>query len=303
MRLEDANVSIVGLGLIGGSLTLALDGRCRRMVGVDVSHEARRWAAGPAPLDKVTSDLAEGLQDCDLCILATPVGVIVDILGQIGKELPSPRFVLDVGSTKNTVVQAMNRLPENVHAVGGHPFGGKETSGPWTSEAGLFGDCLFALVPTDRTTPEALELAEQVVTALGAKVWLTHAEDHDRRVALTSQLPFVLAVSLMAMAKERASADPELWDTAASGFLDTTRLAASSVPMMRDILLANRPHVQAALHETLAWLEQFTDRLSNEDIAWISTQLSGHRQARQSLTTPMVNTQAAYESHDLWPGA
>lgn len=303
MRLEDARVSIVGLGLIGGSLALGLRERCSRLVGIDSSRAARLWAAERAGLDEVTADLADGLSGCDLALLAVPVNSILKILERLGHDLPSPRFVLDVGSTKRRIVESMNRLPQGIHAVAGHPLGGKETSGPSGAEAALFRGRLFALVPTERTSPEAMDLSQQVVAALGAESWITDAVDHDRRVACTGQLPFVLAVSLMAVGARRAGTDNGLWDAAASGFLGTSRLAASGVPMMRDILLTNREQVLEAVRDAKDWLGDFADRLANQDVVWIETQLSEQRNLRRSLVAPPATIERAHENHDLWPGA
>ncbi len=303
MHLEDAHVSIVGLGLIGGSLALGLRGRCRRLVGIDSSREARLWATERSGLDNVTTDLAGGLSGCDLALLAVPVTSILGILGRLGHDLPSPRFVLDVGSTKRRIVETMNLLPQDIHAVAGHPLGGKETSGPSGAEAALFRGRLFALVPTERTSPEAMDLSQQVVAALGAETWVTDANNHDRRVACTGQLPFVLAVSLMAVGARRAGTDDRLWDAAASGFLGTSRLAASGVPMMRDILLTNREQVLEAVSDVIDWLGDFSDRLANEDMAWIETQLSEQRDLRRSILAPTTIAESAHENHNLWPGA
>ena len=302
MQLEDCNLTIVGLGLIGGSLALGLRDSCRRLVGVDSSLDVCSWAFDHGYIDEATQDLAGGLADCDLCILAVPVIAIVDILDRLGADLPSPRVVLDVGSTKMQVLEAMDRLPPDVQGVGGHPFSGKETSGPSAADPTLFQARRFALIPSATASPEAVHLAQQVVGALGARAWITDADAHDKRVACSSQLPFLLADTLMSVGCERASDDPQFWDAVASGFLDTTRLAASNTDMLRDTLLSNRTQVLEAVEEAVHWLQAFSDRLTKEDVSWIDNQLSEMRRVRQSLAAPAAHISAPDESHNLWPG-
>lgn len=303
MKLENASVSIIGLGLIGGSLALALRDRCGRLVGVDTDQDARHWAVDRAFPAEVTADLKQALSGCDLAILALPVEAILAVLSRLGHDLPSPGSVLDVGSTKRAVVQAMNQLPPDVGAVAGHPFAGKETSGPRDADACLFCGRPFALVPTERTSEEGWDLAEQVVAALGAETWVIDADEHDRRVACTSQLPFVLALSLLAVGDKRAAIDLSFWNAAASGFFDTSRLASSGIPMMRDILHTNRFEVTLALDETVGWLQQFSERLASEDMKWIETQHTHLRQLRQTLAPANPEAGAIHENNDLWPGA
>ena len=155
--------------------------------------------------------------------------------------------MMDLGSTKVEVVEAMNSLPEGVAAVGGHPMCGKEMGGLESADAGLFGGAVFVLTPTERTTHDAMMLAEELVVATGALPLKMDAGAHDRAVATVSHLPYLLAASLVHVEMQAEDGSDNVGRLAASGFRDTSRLAASSLDMMLDILLTNREPVLSAL--------------------------------------------------------
>ena len=156
-------------------------------------------------------------------------------------------LLMDLGSTKVQVVEAMNALPEEIAAVGGHPMCGKETGGLASADPNLFQGATFVLTPTARTTDEAMRLAHELVEATGAMPLVLDTERHDRAVATISHLPYLLAASLIHTETEANALDDAVGRLAASGFRDTTRLATSSLDMMLDILLTNRECVGTAL--------------------------------------------------------
>jgi len=258
--LSNCRVSIVGLGLMGGSLALALRGAnaCREIVGVDTDPAALEMARAHAVVDRACT--LEAALDCDLLVLATPVQVILSQLEQLSRLPPHgsrPVVVLDLGSTKAAIVAAMQSLPSRFDPVGGHPLCGKEVSGLVYAVAGLYQDKTFVLTPLARTSAAALALAHQLIAALGARplVFPGGPERHDALTAVTSHLPYAVAWTLMRTAQ--AVGDDQVWAMAASGFRDTSRLAASDVTMMTDILLTNR----AAILEALARYRAELDRL------------------------------------------
>lgn len=206
-------------------------------------------------IDVGTCNLAEGVEQADLIVLATPVRTILELVPQVGALAPAGCLLMDLGSTKARIVGAMEALPPHLQAVGGHPMCGKEVSGLEAAEADLYQGATFVLTPLQRTSSEALTLARELVEAVGARPLLMDAERHDRLVAAVSHLPYLLSVGLVATTEEVAAEDELVWELAASGFRDTSRLAASDVTMMLDILLTNR----AAVGETLS---RFADQLN-----------------------------------------
>lgn len=247
--MKDARVAIVGLGLMGGSLAGALKRRvaCREVWGVARRAETIEEAMRRGFIHAGTCDLAEGVEQADLIVLATPVRTILELVPQVGALATSGCLLMDMGSTKVRIVEAMEALPPHLQVVGGHPMCGKEASGLEVAEADLYEGATFVLTPLQRTNSEALTLAQELVEAVGARSVLMDAERHDRLVAAVSHLPYLLSVGLVAAAEELAAEDELVWELAASGFRDTSRLAASDVTMMLDILLTNRQAVGETL--------------------------------------------------------
>jgi prephenate dehydrogenase len=276
--LAAARVTVVGLGLMGGSFALALRGHCRELVGADHDPAALELARATSVVDR-TAPLAEAVE-CDLLVLGAPVRAILSQL-QALTQLPRPQqrvVVLDLGSTKAEVVQAMATLPAGYDPIGGHPMCGKETSGLANADAGLFRGKVFVLTPLPRTTPGALALALAAAGALGAQPWVLAPEQHDALAAYSSHLPYAVAALLVRTAQ--AAGDEQIWRMAASGFRDTSRLASSDVTMMLDILLTNREPVLAALAGFRAELDDLRRLLSDGDVERLRSLLTDVRAQR-----------------------
>lgn len=253
-----ARVAIVGLGLMGGSLALALRGHCRTLMGVDADAAARALAHQRQVVDLVTDDPGEALPRADLVILATPVRAILDLIRRLPTLHPGPAIVLDLGSTKREIVQALDDLPPRFDPLGGHPMCGKEVSGLTHAEATLYEGAAFAFTPLPRTSTRARHLATELARTVGAHpVWLD-PETHDRHVALTSHLPYLLSAALT------LATPPAAIPMIGPGFRGATRLAASHPTMMTDILTTNRDHIREALDEFRRQLEILETRLAAE---------------------------------------
>ncbi len=257
--LELTRVAIVGLGLMGGSLAAALKERnaCQEVWGIARRKETIDEALQRGFIDKGTCKLANGVKGADVVVLATPVRVIIELIHELSPLLPSGCLLMDMGSTKREVIKAMGALPPHIQPLGGHPMCGKETSGLAAAEANLYEGAIFVLTPLPRTSQEALDLAKELVKAVGARPLVVEAERHDRLVAAISHLPYLLSLALVMTAEEVAAEDDLVWKLAASGFRDTSRLAASGVTMMLDVLVTNRE----AVEEMLARFRGQMDRL------------------------------------------
>ncbi len=253
------HLSIVGLGLMGGSLALAMRAHADHISGVDSDERAREYALRSGMVDCATDDLYAGVNRADVVILATPVGAIVEMLQmRIGSYLRSNTLVIDLGSTKQGIVNAMASLPIGVSAVGGHPMTGKENGGIDEADDSLYRNRPFVLCPSRRTTPAARLHALSFVETLGALPIEMEAERHDQIVAGISHLPYLLSATLVATIANQANDDVAYWELAAGGFRDTSRLAASDVKMMGDILNTNTKAVATLLAQfrmQLAMLE------------------------------------------------
>ncbi len=258
--LADARVTIVGLGLMGGSLAGALRGHCQSVVGVARRQETVEEALARDLIDWGTIDLERGVLEADVVVLATPVLTILRQLDEIGPWLPKGCLVMDLGSVKGQIVAKMEELPEHIQPLGGHPMCGKELAGIEVAEPTLYQCCTFVLTPLPRTSQAALTLGHDLVEAVGGVPLILDPVRHDRLVATASHLPYLLACALVGTAEAVATRDPTVWDIVAGGFRDTTRVAAGSVNMWLDILATNREAVLEALETyrvRLGRLEQF----------------------------------------------
>jgi prephenate dehydrogenase len=278
-----STICVIGLGLMGGSLALALraTGTPVRLVGVARSPAALAAARSAGAIDDGTADLAEGVAGADVVVLATPVRTALRMLPQVGRRARSGALVLDLGSSKVQVCAAMADLPAALEPVGGHPMCGKETSGFAAAEAGLFRDRPFALCPLPRTAPAALDRAIGLAEATGARPLVLDPAVHDRAVAGISHLPYAAAVALVSCVI--AADNPIAWSLASSGFRDTSRLAASDVEMMLDVLLTNRDEVLAWLDAYAGQLAQLRAALGAGDEAALRDLLARAQRKRRSL--------------------
>lgn len=275
------HLTVVGLGLMGGSMALALRGMADRITGVDVNPATRDYALENGIVDSASDDLQASVAEADVVILAAPVRVILEMLRQrIGSYMRSNTFLIDIGSTKQDIGRVMADLPIGIHAVGGHPMTGKEDSGIQASDALLYQSRPFVLCPNRRTTPAARLRALSLVEALGAVPIEMDAERHDRVVAAISHLPYLLSAALVATVAREGEVDDAVWRLAAGGFRDMSRLAGSDVRMMGDILSTNTQAVATLLAMFRMHLAQIEAMLISHDDTKLAETLSPTRDAR-----------------------
>jgi prephenate dehydrogenase len=259
--LQQASVAIIGLGLMGSSLGLALAGRCGRRLGSDAGAATAAAALSRGAVDE-TGTVVDIVAAADLVVLCTPVGAIVDAAAAIAGAMRRDAVLTDVGSTKTVVCDAFDDLP--VAAIGGHPMCGRELSGPDAADPALFDGARWALCRSRSSTMAARELVGQLVAAVGARTLDVDRASHDLVVAHVSHLPYLLAQALATTVDVLDQHTGGLAGAlAASGFSGGTRVAGGDVQMWRDILATNREHAVGALrafsgelHELATALEQ-----------------------------------------------
>jgi prephenate dehydrogenase len=276
--LAQSRVAVVGMGLMGGSLALALRGHCAEVIGIDPDPEALRLAAAVKAANHLTRYPADGLPGADLIVLAAPVGAILRIIAELPQWHTGSPMVLDLGSTKTDITAAMQALPARFDVIGGHPMCGKEVGGMAAAEARLYQGCTFVLSPLERTSPRALALASELVDVLQAKPLWLDAETHDHWAAAVSHLPYLVANALA------AAAAPEAVEAMAGpGYRSTTRVAATPTTIMLDILLTNRSRVLAVLTDFRRHLDALEDSLKRGDADALRAQLDEAAERRRSL--------------------
>jgi prephenate dehydrogenase len=262
-------VAIVGAGQVGTMLGLALRAAGTAagvhevaLFDVDASVAGRSLARGAA--DRTLAATEEALH-AETLVLAMPVPAIVEFVEKFGPAVRPGSLLIDTGSAKLAVVEAMRRaVPEGVHAVGGHPLAGTEIPGPKGADPERLRDALFLLTPV-RADAEAMARARGLVAATGARAVEIDAEDHDRAVALTSHLPHLLSFALSLVTTRTAGQPGFATGLASTGFAGATRLSASDPRMVAGFLRANADHVHGALKDFEATLAELGAAMDGDE--------------------------------------
>lgn len=282
--LRASRVAIWGLGLMGGSLAMALHGKCAALAGIDTDPKTLALARENnvvdvvLSVDEIRAHSENALVGIDLIVLAAPVRAIIGLVKDLPGLCPGQVVVMDLGSTKAAIMAAMQALPERFDPVGGHPMCGKEKSSLENAEGGLYKGAPFVLVHLDRTTAQARMLAEELARAVAAcPLWLS-AEEHDRWVASTSHLPFLAACALAQVTPTAAAA------LVGPGFRSTTRLAGSSARMMVDILATNRDNIRVAIDDLITQLTEYDLLLELGDFQGLEARFDSGAEQHERLT-------------------
>jgi prephenate dehydrogenase len=263
-----AKIAIIGLGLIGGSLGLAL--KRSRLSDIEVagfarSHTTRDKARKTGAVDRAASDAADAARDAAVVIIATPIAVIPDVMEEIAPALSNGCVVTDVASTKAQVMRwAEELLPRHVSFVGGHPMAGKEQTGIDAAEPALFEGKPYCVVPSVGAKETAVNTIVGLADLIGATPVFMDAEEHDSYVAAVSHLPLVVSAALFSLVRDSA-AWPEMAQLASSGFRDVTRLASGSPEMSEDICRTNGENIIHWLDRTVAELRKYRDLIKSDD--------------------------------------
>jgi prephenate dehydrogenase len=278
-------VAIAGIGLIGGSLGMAIRQRdlARRVVGLARRQATIEEAISLGALDEGSTS-PEVVAGADLVILAAPVLAIQEQAEAIGPCLKPGAILTDVGSTKARILESLHRLtPPHVELIGGHPMAGSEQGGVGAARPDLFEGCIYVLTPSPhRPVGRALETLRGLVEALGAHAVIMDEQTHDEAVARISHLPHVVAAALAQSAARGFPADL-LAMLAAGGFRSTTRIAASPPELWRDICLTNREAILDALDDFDRTLRHFRAAVDAEDGEALIESFTSGRTARDAL--------------------
>jgi prephenate dehydrogenase len=277
--LSKQKIAIIGLGLMGGSLALALRGTCQKILAVDQNPETIRFATQHQIVDKISDSPQEILPQADVIILATPVLTILKLIESLPEWKPEGAVVIDLGSTKQLICQALAQLPNQFSAVGGHPMCGKTEFTLKNAEADLFRGSPFVLVNLPNSTPFSIRLAEAIAVNIGAQPLWLDAETHDQLTAITSHFPFLLANLMAGITPQEAA------PLTATGWLSTTRLASSSLQMMADILKTNRLQVLSVLAQFSKQLDLVRVLLENQNFDNLTELLTTGKEQHQDIIT------------------
>ncbi len=270
-------VAIVGVGLLGGSVGLALRERklAARVVGVGHRQASMDRALARGAIDEATLDIRAGVAEADLIVLATPVGRMAELAAQARDAWPRGSILTDVGSTKARLVQDLEALAgTRIHYVGSHPMAGSEKRGVDEADPALFQDALCFLTPTPRSDERAAALLTQLWQELGASVRRIDPAEHDRLVAAASHLPHLVAAALVNVTS------PDAMSCTGGGFRDTTRVASGDPRMWADVCLHNRDRILDALQAFEGEVQSLRGLLERGDEAELLAWLTAAKTAR-----------------------
>lgn len=276
---------IVGTGLVGGSLGLALrrEGGVERVLGYDSDPAMLEQSLRCGAIEEPTEGIRELAAACDLVFIAVPVRSIEGIIAAAAPYLRPGTAVSDVGSVKAKVVKAASEiLPRDISFIGGHPLAGSEQRGVEFADPDLFREAYYVLTPSPECRDESYSRLHALITSIGARVIAMDPKQHDRAVSVISHLPHIMAMGLMNLALERAEEYP-LLRLAAGGFRDMTRIAASNPGIWLDILIENRDAVSESLEECISMLRHMGEMLKGADESELETWMQIASRGRQSL--------------------
>ncbi len=271
-KLSEAKVTVIGLGLMGGSLALRLKDHCARLNALDVDAPTLELAQRMGVADAVGSDPHAMLADADMVVLACPLPEIVAWLKRLPEYVAKTCVVLDLGSAKRGVLSAMQALPQRFDPLGGHPICGKEKLTLQNAEDTLFENAAFVLTPLERSGAAARSAALQLIELLGARPLWVDAGNHDAALAAVSHLPYLISSALCLSVPDALS--PEL---VGPGFRSTARLAGTPSGMMGGVLAGNRDRVLAELQVFRKRLAEIEFALQLEEYAELNATLDAAR--------------------------
>jgi len=278
--------AIIGTGLIGGSLGMALRRRelAWHVVAVARTEESLRLALARGVADSATRSLAEAVNGADLVVLAAPVSLIIQHLELIAETVSDSCLVTDVGSVKAPIVAVAEKaLRHPGQFVGGHPLAGSERRGIAAARPDLLEGAAWVLTPTAVTDEAALDRAQDLIARLGARSLLLSPQEHDELVARTSHLPHLAAAALVNVVAARIKERAETLDIIGQGFRDTTRIAAGDAALWADIALANADALLAAVEELSEGIGRFSAAIKAGSRDELERLLADAQRAREKL--------------------
>lgn len=277
-------IAIIGMGLIGGSLALALkkSGYNGTIIGCDASMESLQHAMNIGVVDRIYQQAKDAVMNADLVILAVPVGCYVQLFEEIARYLSPHVVVTDVGSVKGHVKKVAEKyLPNYIQFLGGHPMAGSEKGGIKAATPFLFENAYYFLAPNDNTERGTIERVENLVKRIGAFPVVVEAHEHDKIVAQISHVPHLAAVLVANLLKKRNSTS--YIPFVGGGFRDTTRIAAGNPRMWKDIFFYNKDAIVEGIESLEGMLQDFKRKLLNAEGVAILEELEKAKKIRDSI--------------------
>ena len=277
-------VAVIGLGLIGGSLSAALrdSGEVGEVFGVERDSESLRFALENGIADAGSSEIGPGISGSEIVVVATYVDTIAQVAEEVSGVVSPDTVVCDTGSVKAPAVREMEKGPRNIRFVGAHPIAGKETSGVRESDPGLFSGKKCVVTPVESTCPEALSMVKTLFSLAGSEVVEMDPESHDEIFSLVSHLPHAVAYSLVS-AVASSGGERNLFDFSGGGLADFTRVSESSPEMWAGIFIENRDAVLSAIRSFAGKLGEIEKAITSGNVEYLETLLRDARDSKRDL--------------------
>lgn len=285
--MEVRRVSIIGLGLIGGSLARALRERASipEIFCVNRNQEPVKHAIKDGIIDAGFDNLDASIYDSDIIFLCTPVKYATEYIRALAGHVKPECIITDVGSTKGEILDYVNQMECPPCFVGGHPMAGTEKTGYDASFSHLFENAYYILTPCKSSTEPAIECMRDIVRLIGGIAVVLDAHEHDRVTAGISHVPHVIASALVNMARDMDTPDKVMQMLAAGGFKDITRIASSSPEMWECIVSSNSRHVKNVLERFIEMLHQFIQHIDGSDSDSIYSFFEDARKYRDTFSS------------------
>lgn len=277
-------VAIIGFGLLGTSLGLALKGKKYARIGWSRRPESRKQALKNDVVDKVFENPEDAVSNADITVICLPVPMIIDFCAKFAKSFRRGAIVTDVGSVKEKIVKAVSPVLDRngVYFIGSHPMAGSEQSGADAAESDLYEDAMVFLTPSPKTPASVVKDISDMWKSAGARIMEIDSRKHDRTVAHTSHVPHIVAAVLALTALGDGKTRAQREKGCAGGFRDTTRIASSAPQMWREIIENNREAVLATIAEFEKNLKSFRENISKAEYSKLENKLQSAKDLRDS---------------------
>ncbi|WNB93896.1 prephenate dehydrogenase [Bacillus sp. NEB1478] len=295
------NVLLIGVGLIGGSISLTIKKEHNAVIyGYDVVNKNCETAVSLGIIDKISADWKQDALTADLILIATPVEETLRIMDIISSITPAIKaLIMDVGSTKSTIMEKAEKLAKKgITFIGGHPMAGSHKTGVESAKLHLFENAYYMLTPVSNTPESKLNESKEWLKGTRAKLLTIKPEEHDFLTGIVSHFPHLIASSLVRLAKNHSEGNPLVQQLAAGGFRDITRIASSSPKMWSDIVSQNKAHLLSLLHEWKEEMDTVITYVENGSQAELYDYFNGAKQFRDGL--PVRSKGAIQPFSDLY---
>lgn len=279
------SVSIIGLGLIGGSLAKALKERLNitEIKAVDLSIHSINQALTEGYISKGYTEINEDVYSSDLIFICTPVKNAIEYIKKLSGKVSNNCLITDVASTKSEIVNFVNSMENPPRFIGGHPMAGTEKSGFTSSLSHLFENAYYILTPAKSTRDTDIETMRNIIENIGGIPLTTDADEHDFVTATISHVPHIIASALVNLVGKTDYPDGKMQTLAAGGFKDITRIASSSPEMWENVVLSNTQKIKGVLDTFVETLYEFKQHMDNSDSKGINNYFRNAKQLRDSI--------------------